>query len=129
MTLTTLPSAAPVCGQRHLAASRSGSPMSSCSPAATSCTSRASRCSSPTSPMSRCCSRCCSSTCSAPGSSCPAAQPYTDFAITGLFALNLTTSAMGTAVGLSNDLNSGVHATASGRFPCGEPPSRRAIPG
>jgi ABC-2 type transport system permease protein len=33
---------------------------------------------------------------------------YTDFAIAGLLALNLTTSAMGTAVGLSNDLNSGV---------------------
>ena len=33
---------------------------------------------------------------------------YTDFAIAGLLALNLTTSAMGTAVGLSSDLNSGV---------------------
>src|SRR5690348_18358940 len=30
---------------------------------------------------------------------------YTDFAIAGLLALNLTTSAMGTAVGLSTDLN------------------------
>jgi len=33
---------------------------------------------------------------------------YTQFAIAGLLALNLTTSAMGTAVGLSTDLNSGV---------------------
>ena len=33
---------------------------------------------------------------------------YTDFAIAGLLALNLTTSAMGTAVGLSADLGSGV---------------------
>ena len=31
-----------------------------------------------------------------------------EFAIAGMIALNLTTSAMGTAVGLSNDLNSGV---------------------
>jgi hypothetical protein len=37
MTLTTLPSAARrSCGRRHRAASRGGSPMSSCSPAATS---------------------------------------------------------------------------------------------
>jgi ABC-2 type transport system permease protein len=33
---------------------------------------------------------------------------YTDFAIAGLIAMNLTTSAIGTAVGLSDDLNSGV---------------------
>jgi len=33
---------------------------------------------------------------------------YTDFAIAGLLAMNLTTSAIGTAVGLSNDLGSGV---------------------
>jgi ABC-2 type transport system permease protein len=33
---------------------------------------------------------------------------YTDYAIAGLVALNLTTSAMGTAVGLSADLGSGV---------------------
>jgi ABC-2 type transport system permease protein len=33
---------------------------------------------------------------------------YKDFAIAGLIALNLTTSAMGTAVGLSTDLNGGV---------------------
>ena len=33
---------------------------------------------------------------------------YTDYAIAGLLALNLTTSAMGTAVGLSADLGSGV---------------------
>jgi len=33
---------------------------------------------------------------------------YTDFAIAGLLAMNLTTSAIGTAVGLSTDLRSGV---------------------
>ncbi|WP_242423580.1 ABC transporter permease, partial [Frankia sp. EI5c] len=33
---------------------------------------------------------------------------YADFAIAGLVSLNLTTSAMGTAVGLSNDLGTGV---------------------
>ncbi len=33
---------------------------------------------------------------------------YADFAIAGLLALNLTTSSMGTAVGLSTDLNGGV---------------------
>jgi ABC transporter DrrB family efflux protein len=38
----------------------------------------------------------------------PQGGSYTDFAIAGLIALNLTTSAIGTAVGLSNDLNSGV---------------------
>jgi ABC transporter DrrB family efflux protein len=38
----------------------------------------------------------------------PGRQTYADFAIAGLLALNLTTSSMGTAVGLSNDLNSGV---------------------
>jgi ABC-2 type transport system permease protein len=38
----------------------------------------------------------------------PAGGTYTDFAIAGMLALNLTTSSMGTAVGLSNDLNSGV---------------------
>jgi ABC-2 type transport system permease protein len=38
----------------------------------------------------------------------PGGGSYTDFAIAGLIALNLTTSAMGTAVGLSTDLNSGV---------------------
>ena len=38
----------------------------------------------------------------------PGGQTYADFAIAGLLALNLTTSAMGTAVGLSTDLNSGV---------------------
>jgi ABC-2 type transport system permease protein len=38
----------------------------------------------------------------------PNGGSYTDFAIAGLLALNLTTSAMGTAVGLSADLNSGV---------------------
>src|ERR1700745_522049 len=38
----------------------------------------------------------------------PAGGSYPDFAIAGLLALNLTTSAMGTAVGLSTDLNSGV---------------------
>ena len=38
----------------------------------------------------------------------PRGGSYTDFAIAGMIALNLTTSAMGTAVGLSNDLNTGV---------------------
>jgi ABC-2 type transport system permease protein len=38
----------------------------------------------------------------------PHGGSYKDFAIAGLLALNLTTSSMGTAVGLSNDLNSGV---------------------
>jgi ABC transporter DrrB family efflux protein len=38
----------------------------------------------------------------------PGGGSYTDFAIAGLLALNLTTSAMGTAVGLSSDLNGGV---------------------
>lgn len=33
---------------------------------------------------------------------------YADFAIAGMLALNLTTSSMGTAVGLSNDLNGGI---------------------
>ena len=33
---------------------------------------------------------------------------YANFAIAGLLALNLTTSSMGTAVGLSTDLNTGV---------------------
>jgi ABC transporter DrrB family efflux protein len=42
------------------------------------------------------------------GVSLPGGQTYADFAIAGLLALNLTTSAMGTAVGLSTDLNSGV---------------------
>jgi ABC-2 type transport system permease protein len=38
----------------------------------------------------------------------PGGGSYKDFAIAGLLALNLTTSAMGTAVGLSTDLNTGV---------------------
>ena len=42
------------------------------------------------------------------GVSLPGGSTYADFAIAGLLALNLTTSSMGTAVGLSNDLNSGV---------------------
>lgn len=33
---------------------------------------------------------------------------YVDYAIAGMLALNLVTSAMGTAVGLSSDLNSGI---------------------
>jgi ABC-2 type transport system permease protein len=33
---------------------------------------------------------------------------YANYAIAGMLALNLTTSAMGTAVGLSNDLNGGI---------------------
>ncbi len=38
----------------------------------------------------------------------PHGGSYKDFAIAGLLAMNLTTSAMGTAVGLSSDLESGV---------------------
>jgi ABC transporter DrrB family efflux protein len=38
----------------------------------------------------------------------PGGASYTDFAIAGLLLLNLTTSAMGTAVGLSTDLSTGV---------------------
>lgn len=38
----------------------------------------------------------------------PHGGSYADFAIAGMLALNLTTSSMGTAVGLSNDLNGGV---------------------
>lgn len=38
----------------------------------------------------------------------PGGGSYKDFAIAGLLAMNLTTSAMGTAVGLSSDLESGV---------------------
>jgi ABC-2 type transport system permease protein len=42
------------------------------------------------------------------GVALPGGASYADFAIAGLLALNLTTSAMGTAVGLSTDLNTGV---------------------
>lgn len=42
------------------------------------------------------------------GVSVPGGGSYTDFAIAGLLALNLTTSAIGTAVGLSSDLGTGV---------------------
>jgi ABC-2 type transport system permease protein len=38
----------------------------------------------------------------------PHGGSYKDFAIAGLLAVNLTTSAIGTAVGLSNDLNGGI---------------------
>jgi ABC transporter DrrB family efflux protein len=38
----------------------------------------------------------------------PGGGNYTDFAIAGMLMLNLTTSAMGTAVGLSTDLSTGV---------------------
>ncbi len=38
----------------------------------------------------------------------PGGSSYVDFALAGLLALNLTTSSMGTAVGLSTDLNTGV---------------------
>jgi ABC-2 type transport system permease protein len=38
----------------------------------------------------------------------PDGSSYADFAIAGLLALNLTTSSMGTAVGLSTDLNGGL---------------------
>jgi len=42
------------------------------------------------------------------GVSLPGGGSYADFAIAGLLALNLTTSAIGTAVGLSSDLATGV---------------------
>jgi ABC transporter DrrB family efflux protein len=42
------------------------------------------------------------------GVTLPGGGSYTGFAIAGLLALNLTTSSMGTAVGLSTDLSSGV---------------------
>jgi ABC transporter DrrB family efflux protein len=42
------------------------------------------------------------------GVSVPGGGSYTDFAIAGLLALNLTTSSIGTAVGLSSDLGTGV---------------------
>ena len=42
------------------------------------------------------------------GVALPGGESYADFAIAGLLALNLTTSAMGTAVGLSTDLTTGV---------------------
>jgi ABC transporter DrrB family efflux protein len=42
------------------------------------------------------------------GVALPHGGSYTAFAIAGLLALNLTTSSMGTAVGLSTDLNGGV---------------------
>jgi ABC-2 type transport system permease protein len=42
------------------------------------------------------------------GIAIPHAGGYTDYAIAGLLALNLTTSSIGTAVGLSDDLGSGV---------------------
>jgi ABC transporter DrrB family efflux protein len=38
----------------------------------------------------------------------PHGGSYTDYAIAGMLAMNLTTSAMGTAVGLSTDLGSGI---------------------
>src|SRR5271170_7911615 len=38
----------------------------------------------------------------------PARATYADFAVAGLMLLNLTTSAIGTAVGLSSDLTTGV---------------------
>ena len=42
------------------------------------------------------------------GVTLPGGGSYTDFAIAGLLSMNLTTSSMGTAVGLSTDLGSGV---------------------
>jgi len=38
----------------------------------------------------------------------PGGKTYASFAIAGMLALNLSTSAIGTAVGLSNDLNGGI---------------------
>ena len=57
----------------------------------------------------------------------PGGGSYTDFAIAGLLALNLTTSAMGTAVGLSTDLNSGV-IDRFRTLPMGEPPCSSGDP-
>jgi len=42
------------------------------------------------------------------GITMPHGGSYAQYAIAGMLALNLTTSAMGTAVGLSNDLNGGI---------------------
>ncbi len=42
------------------------------------------------------------------GVAVPGGGKYVNFALAGLLALNLTTSSMGTAVGLSTDLNTGV---------------------
>jgi ABC-2 type transport system permease protein len=42
------------------------------------------------------------------GIALPGGASYVDFALAGLLALNLTTSSMGTAVGLSTDLSTGV---------------------
>jgi ABC transporter DrrB family efflux protein len=42
------------------------------------------------------------------GSAVAGAGSYTQYAIAGLVAMNLTTSAMGTAVGLSSDLQTGI---------------------
>jgi ABC transporter DrrB family efflux protein len=42
------------------------------------------------------------------GMAMPGGGSYASFAIAGMLALNLTTSSMGTAVGLSNDLNGGI---------------------
>src|ERR1700729_2999728 len=42
------------------------------------------------------------------GVAVPGGGKYVDFALAGLLALNLTTSAIGTAVGLSTDLATGV---------------------
>ncbi len=42
------------------------------------------------------------------GVALPGGASYADFAVAGLLALNLTTSSMGTAVGLSTDLTTGV---------------------
>ncbi len=42
------------------------------------------------------------------GVTLPGGGSYTDFAIAGLLSMNLTTSSIGTAVGLSTDLESGV---------------------
>ena len=47
---------------------------------------------------------------------------YKDFALAGLLALNLVTSTMGTAVGLSTDPHGGI-MTASAPCRCGRPRS------
>ena len=56
----------------------------------------------------------------------PHGGSYASFAIAGMLALNLTTSAMGTAVGLSNDLNGGI-IDRFRSFRCGSP--RYSSPG
>jgi hypothetical protein len=60
----------------------------------------------------------------------PGGGSYKSFAIAGLLDMNLTTSAMGTAVGLSSDLGSGVidrfpHTRDVATCGCSPTPTRR----